>query len=551
MVTTIKSSDLKRKETGMNSQRGNSMKKLLLCLLVLIVVTFLVAGLSGLSPAQGPAKKEAPKTSAEAQPVRGGNIRILTSVVAPHALGYLPEWGPGEWIAALPWAERLVHWDEKGHFVSILLDSWKIDPKGKTILFHIRKGVTFSDGSPFDAESLKANLDLNLKIGRLMDADLVKTVDIVDKDSVRLTLTDVTSAAMLNYGFNVQIISTTAAEKNGKDWARTNGIGTGPFKLVDFKRDEYVKYARNDTYWRKGYPLLDSISYEYVPDAVTASMKMEAKEADMWGDVPNVKMALDLQQKGFKVNWGPGMMNVLLPNTNKPRRPDSPLLKKKVLEAIEYALDRPAIAKALGFGQYEPLTQIVPSFSPAYNPGLNLRPYDPEKAKQLLAEAGYPNGFELKLTTMAGLKDGATAVQSYLDRVGIKVTIDIADAGRYAAALFSPAGWDDLIFAASGIHPSGTDLYQHWGPRPATYRYDFIKKTPEYLAACEKALHTYEERALKKAMQDAVRKASVDSMVIPVFRSAQPYVMQPYVHTEWPKIHQIQWSSWEDWMAKH
>ena len=123
--------------------------------------------------------------------------------------------------------------------------------------------------------------------------------------------------------------------------------------------------------------------------------------------------------------------------------------------------------------------------------------------------------------------------------------------GGMRQPFFSPAGWDDLIFAASGIHPSGTDLYQHWGPRPATYRYDFIKKTPEYLAACEKALHTYEERPMRKAMQDAVRKASVDFMVIPVYRTAQPYVMQPYVHTDWPKIHQIQWSSWEDWMAKH
>jgi ABC-type transport system substrate-binding protein len=280
-------------------------------------------------------------------------------------------------------------------------------------------------------------------------------------------------------------------------------------------------------------------------------MKMENKEMDIWGDMPNVKMALDLQQKGFKVNWGPGMMQVLLPNTNKPRRPDSPLLKKEVREAIEYALDRPAIAKAIGFGQFEPLTQIVPSFSPAYNPGLNLRPYNPEKAKQLLAEAGYPNGFEVKLMTVAGSKDGATAIQSYLGEVGIKVTIDIADAGRYAAQLFGPGGWDELAFAASGIHPSGTDLYQHWGPRPATYRFDFIKKTPEYLAACDKALHTYEERAMKKAMQDAVRKASEDCMVIPVYRSAQPYVMQQHVHTDWPKIHQIQWNTWEDWMEKH
>jgi peptide/nickel transport system substrate-binding protein len=522
------------------------MKKLLLGLLVLIVAVFMVAGLPGRTLAQAPAK-DAPKV----QPVKGGSIRILTSVISPKSIGYLPEWGPGDWIAALPWAERLVHWDEKGRFVPNLLESWKLDPKAKTLTFHIQKGVTFSDGTPFDAESLKANLDLNLKIGRLMDSDLVKAVDIIDKSTVRLTVSDLTSAAILNYGFNMQIINTTAAEKNGKDWARLNGIGTGPFKLAEFKRETYLKYVRNENYWRKGYPLLDAISYEYITDPLTASMLMESKKADVWGDMGNAKMALDLEKKGDRLNWGPGMMNILLPNTNKPRKPDSPLLKKKVLEAIEYALDRPAIAKGVGFGTYEPLTQIVPSFSPAYNPGLNLRPYNPDKAKKLLTEAGYPNGFEVKLMTQASLKDGATAIQAYLGAVGIKVNIDIADAGRYAVELFGPNGWDELALAASGIHPSGTDLYQHWGPRPATYRFDYIKKSPEYLALCEKALHTYEEKALKKAMQDVVKKASEDSMIIPVYRSSQPYVLQPYVHTGWPKIHQIQWSSWEDWMEKH
>jgi ABC-type transport system substrate-binding protein len=380
------------------------------------------------------------------KPIKGGNIRIVTSVISPKDIGYIPEWAPADFIAALPWAERLVHWDEKGGFVPNLLESWKIDPKAKTITFHIQKGVTFSDGAPFDAESLKANLDLNLKSGRILDGDLIKSVDIVDKDTVRLSATDLTSAAMLNYAFNIQIVSVTAIEKNGKDWARANGIGTGPFKLVDFKRDTYLKYVKNNNYWRKGYPLLDSISYEFIPDPVTASMKMENKEMDIWGDMGNVKMALDLQQKGFKVNWGPGMMNVLLPNTNKPRRPDSPLLKKEVREAIEYALDRPAIAKAIGFGQFEPLTQIVPSFSPAYNPGLNLRPYNPEKAKQLLAEAGYPNGFEVKLMTMVGLKDGATAIQSYLGEVGIRVTIDIADAGGTLHSFSAPGVGMSLPF---------------------------------------------------------------------------------------------------------
>jgi ABC-type transport system substrate-binding protein len=531
------------------------MKKLFVCLIVSMAFVCTPAGQAPVSWAQAPAKKELPLPAGKeqpdaAQPVKGGVLKGMRSIF-PKNLGYVPEWAPADFISALPWAERLVYWDEKGGFVPNLLESWKIDQKGKTITFHLRKGVRFTDNTPFDAESLEANLDLNLKSGRILDGEFIKSIDIIDKNTLRLNLSELTSASMLNYAFNVQVVSVPAIDKNGKEWARKNGIGTGPFKLADFKSDTYIKYVRNDSYWRKGYPLLDAISLDFVPDPITASMKMESREMDIWMDIPNVKMALDLQQKGLKITWGPGMLYALLPNTNKPRKPDSPLLNKKVREAIEYAIDRPAVAKAVGFGQYEPLTQIVPSFSPAYIPGFNPRPYSPDKAKQLLAEAGYPNGFEVKMITDAGSRDAATAIQAYLGAVGIRVNIDIADTARYAAAMFSPFGWDELALAASGIHPSGTDLYQHFGPRPLTYRFDYIKKTPEYLAACDKALHTYEEKAMKRAMQEIVRKASEDAMIIPVFRSAQPNVMQPYVHTDYPKRHVIQWNVWEDWMGKH
>lgn len=523
------------------------MKRLLLSLIVLMAFLCVPAGQVSRSSAQAPAKKEQPDT---AQPVKGGVLKGMR-VIFPKDIGYVPEWAPSDFISALPWAERLVYWDEKGGFVPNLLESWKIDPAGKAIIFHLRKGVKFSDGTPFDADSLKANLELNLKSGRILDGELIKSIDIVDKNTLRLNLSELTSASMLNYAFNVQVVSVAALEKGGKEWARKNGIGTGPFKFADFKSDTYIKYVRNDNYWRKGLPYLDAITLDFVPDPVTASMKMENKEMDIWMDVPNVKFALDLERKGLKVTWGPGMLYALLPNSNKPRKPDSPLVNKKVREAIEYAIDRPAVAKAVGFGTFEPLTQIVPSFSPAYVVGFNPRPYNPDKARQLLTEAGYPKGIDLKLICQAASKDIATAIQSYLNEVGIRINIDIADEARYATALFSPQGWDDLALAASGIHPSGTDLYQHFGPRPLTYRFDFIKKTPEYLAVCEKALHTYDEKPLKKAMQEIVRKAAEDAMVIPVLRSAQPNVMQPYVHTNYPKRHVIQWNVWEDWMGKH
>ena len=177
-------------------------------------------------------------------------------------------------------------------------------------------------------------------------------------------------------------------------------------------------------------------------------------------------------------------------------------------EAVEYALDRPAIAKTLGFGKFEALTQIVPSASPAYVPGYDPRPYNPEKARQLLSEAGYPSGFETKLLTVDYARDAAIAVQSYLAAVGIRVSVDVADLGRYYGSLFGPAGWDDLAIARSGINPDATDLFVHFGPRPMTYRFGFIAKSPEFLALCEKALKTYDQAGVRAALKQAVKQGA-------------------------------------------
>ncbi len=226
----------------------------------------------------------------------------------------------------------------------------------------------------------------------------------------------------------------------------------------------------------------------------------------------------------------------------------------KVTEAIsreaKNALDRPAIARMLGFDKFEPLTEIVPSASPAYVPGYNPRPFNPDKAKRLLAEAGYPSGFETKLLTIDFARDAAVAVQSYLGAVGIKVTVDVADMGRYFGALFGPQGWDDIALAASGINPDATDLFVHFGPRPMTYRFGFIAKSPEFLSLCEKALKTYDQAGVRAALQQAVRQGGEDAMVIPLFRSAQTNVMQDYVHTDYMKIHTVTWFTYQDWMEK-
>jgi peptide/nickel transport system substrate-binding protein len=520
-----------REKKVIKSKGGNMRNRFLVLAGVLLVSLFLMVG-HGLA--------------ASAQPMKGGVLKAIRGAF-PKVLGYPPEQNPTDTMFALPYGERLSEWDEKGNLIPVLAESWKADPSSKTIIYHLRKGVKFHDGTPFNAEACRWNLQLGKETGRLTDGQFVKSIDVVDEYTLRLTCTEYSSVSLLNYGW-LQQYSPTAFNTRGKEWVRTHAVGTGPFKLVDFQRDTLIKYERNNDYWRKGLPFLDGMEVRFVPDPMTATMMMEAKEADVWQDVAAVRQVLDLENRGFRVNWGPGMLWALLPSSAKD--PKSPYAQKKVREAVEYAIDRPAVAKMLGFGKYEALTQIVPSFSPAYNANFNPRPYNPEKAKQLLAEAGYPNGFDTKLLVLDTSRDEAVALQGYLNAVGIRVTVDFADMGRYFSAIFSPAGWTDLVLSASGINPDGTDLFTHFGPRPMTYRFGYIAKSPEFLAACEKALRTYEPAALKGALQQAIRQASDDAMVIPVWRSAQATVMAGYAHTDYTKIHNVTWYSYNDWMEK-
>lgn len=486
-------------------------------------------------------------------PQYGGTLRVIRPTF-PRGVGYPVEFAPVDSICTLPTIERLNEWDATGHPIPVLAESWEGDPVNKTIIWHLRKGVKFHDGTDFDAEALRWNYQLNIDAGRQTDGKYVTSMEVLDKYTLKMNLSDYNYMMIFeNLAWRI-CISPTAFKKAGggdmeksKEWARKNAVGTGPFKITDFKRDTYIKYKRNEDYWRKGKPYLDAIESRYIPDPMTAAAMIEAGEADLWMEVGDVQQVLDLEKKGFKVNWCTGFFWGLLPNSSDP---NSPYAKQKVRAALEYAIDRPAVAAMVGYGKFEPLHQIAWSKWPGYVPGYDPRPYNPEKAKKLLAEAGYPNGFQTTLMTYGRGADAATAIKAYLEAVGIKVKLDIADMGRYFSSVFG-TGWSDLVFAASGINPSGTDVFVHFGPEPMTYRTGTIAKSPEYLKMCDEALHTYDEAVRLELIKKLVVKASEDAMIVPIYLSAQANVMAPYVHSNSGTIHSVIWYSYDDWMEKH
>jgi ABC-type transport system substrate-binding protein len=159
----------------------------------------------------------------------------------------------------------------------------------KTVTYHLRKGVKFHNGTPFDAEAARWNLQFQKDTGRLTDGELVKSIEVVDEYTVRINCNEYTSQSVLNYGWGGFYSPTAFTKNGGKEWARFNAVGTGPFRQAEFKRDSVVRYEKNKDYWRKGYPLLDAIEIRWIPDPVTASMMVEKKEADAWMDVNNMK----------------------------------------------------------------------------------------------------------------------------------------------------------------------------------------------------------------------------------------------------------------------
>jgi len=331
------------------------------------------------------------------------------------------------------------------------------DPANPSVTLHFQKGVKFSDGTDFNAQAVKWNYD-TMKTSNFYPSVTTywKSVDIVDDYTVRINMTQWLNKSLGSFAKSVTyLVSPTAFNKNGIDWLRWNMVGTGPFVQTSFARDVSLTTAKNTNYWQKGQPYLDGFQYLFVADEMTRVALFKSGGGEILNLQNNGRLALDMQSAGYKIVQQLNSVDVLVPDS---ANADSPWSNLKVRQAAEYAIDKESLAKTFGFGFWTANYQMNTSNSIAYDKNLQGRVYDVAKAKQLLTDAGYPNGFKTSLiASTAASRDIVATLQSYLGKVGIQADIQMVAPTLYNGYTFTGTPWKNaLILNSYSQNPNPT-----------------------------------------------------------------------------------------------
>jgi peptide/nickel transport system substrate-binding protein len=463
-------------------------------------------------------------TTSPTQAPRSGGTLTMVLWASPSGTGGLPwELFGNDFLSSQHIIEPLLHVDGSGNIVPCLAESYQVASDLSSITFNLRHGVKFHDGSDFNAQVAKWNLDQTIASKTQPNW---ASVDVIDDYTIRLNLANWTNTIITGFdGAATWMVSEAAYDKNGEDWMRNNPVGTGPFKFVSFDRDVSYKAVKNPDYWMQGRPYLDGVDILYVGDTLTQKATLESGGTDVLQIEP-AKTAADLKSEGFQEAVTVTSTFCLLPDTS---HPDSPFANQEVREAVSYALDRAAIANAFSYGFWGPAYQIPAPSTNVYDPNqAPKRQLDIAQAKQLMADAGYPNGFDATLLVIpVGIDQNIpVAIQNNLAQIGIKIEINapaaipafIQNSNSLSNVLilqpiFSGANWNGALSFA--LNPVVRMMNQVWGI------------TPEYT-------NLYNASLSAPTMDISLIRAVINYLddqasVIPVFYGGSGYAYYSYV----------------------
>jgi ABC-type transport system substrate-binding protein len=329
-----------------------------------------------------------------------------------------------------------------------------------SLTLKLRKGISFTDGTPLNAEAAKYNIDNGINSKLWPNMRKVKECVIVDAYTIRLDFVDGkwdwVAVKSLSGFWSVMMFSPTFLQNNTPEYKMTHVVGTGPFILKQYIRDQKLVYDRNDNYWR-GKPYLDGIDWHIIPQTEVALLSYKAGELHTLGVM--AKDAAGLIRDGFEITKTTDMvMNMcILPSSASP---SSPLADIRVRRAVEYAIDKQELVDGLTYG-YGVATNQEFCLPPYMDPKTVGYPHDVAMAKKLLAEAGYPNGIKITATQVDMMPDDLPlALQGQLKAAGIELKLEKVGYIKFVNMIQGGEGWEGYVwsygFPGSAVDPAST-----------------------------------------------------------------------------------------------
>lgn len=401
----------------------------------------------------------------------------------------------------------------------VLAKSFTVSPDGLTYTFTLQSGVTFHDGTPFNAQAVKANFDRVLdpanhlqKYGLYHTVSHVQAVTVVDDHTVKMTVSAPSATLINNLAHpSAVMISPTALAKYGNAGIASNPVGTGPFVFQSWAHGDRIVARRNPSYWRPGLTSnADQIVFRAVPDATQAIAMLKTGEAQFIYPIDPVDVKAISDQKNIKIFNAPGILVTYL-SMNEHYAPFS---KPNVRLAMNLAVDKQALISTLYLGYAKEMHSAVGSQLAGYA-AVGTYPYNVAKAKALLAESGYPNGFDATLWvgTATFAQKVAVFLQQQLSQIGVRINVVPMEAGTLNSVLYLPADTNKGQLAYFGFSPSNgaTD----WALRselstaafpPALFNVSFYTnpKVEALLAASEQTTADAQRNANYKQIQQIV-----------------------------------------------
>jgi len=413
--------------------------------------------------------------------------------------------------------EPLVTHDETGKFLPLLAESWS-NPEPTVWEFKLRRNVKFHNGEALDAAAVKFSfdraLDPEFKSPYRSRIAVIKGVSVVDSHTVRFA-TEKPYPTMLSTlyeaSFPALIVPPAHVKAGGTDALARRAIGTGPYRFVEWLKDERVVIEANPDYWG-GAPKIKRIVWRPIPEPRTRIAELKSGGIDLGGDIPPEEIAGLNTGRTRVMNVASDLLYFVGIDTLKP----GPLQDKRVRQALNHAVDADALNRSLLAGLGKRMSITLPPSAFGYDESVQPYAYDPARARQLLAEAGLPNGFKTQLITRQGryLKDKEVtqAVAGYLGRVGVEVELKYVEPGVWAQ-ISERKGRDGLSFGGW----SGMDADLVWYPLLFTGQYQSYysnKALDELLIKGRSTLDAAERKSIYAA---AARLIKEEAAHIPLF----------------------------------